>query len=555
MNKTDTVNIAVKIPINTEVMTDRSLRRLRQITGRDSRIIRANLGIIEDNEKDLLQGGPRKRIEENRLREMTLTALRVKSGYKQRLTVPHDLKERFPRTSTNELDQCRKTAVMLYDAYLTLRQRNPRMRRPCKTNPDGKIPRWVFLKCFRLKHSPTTISRWWLDLRDALDSVPEGRPTHDRLRLPLKVTPFHEDQLNRGEVKAVQIFCDRHGKWWTAFAVTLLVAVHDLKDDLPFAILGIDLGVKKAVCSVLLTEHKVSETRYFIQKEKRDSMMQYDARVADLQQAIEKKRISGDEGRLLMKLKSFRTKREDVSKTHDRILVSNLISYIGELDQKCNLFVAIGKLKGIRYAARRGNYRGNRYRGMVHRWSYFRITEALKHGLAQLGWPVEGGKARIRAVPEQWTSIKCWKCGQKGYRPKQSLFVCHTCGFRTNADRNGALNIARRLITLIPLLQNETGLGRWVSPERAPAPKAVRKTRSSKQKSSLNKMEVSSTSVESAAVHHVQLDVLRFSDGSEMDDYDPAVAKAVETLPAARSDELAKSQKTEARSDGGTVSR
>jgi hypothetical protein len=51
------------------------------------------------------------------------------------------------------------------------------------------------------------------------------------------------------------------------------------------------------------------------------------------------------------------------------------------------------------------------------------------------------------------------------------------------------------------------------------------------------------------------LDLLRFSDGSEMDDYDPAVAKAVEKLPAARDDELAISQKTEARSDGGTVSR
>lgn len=94
-----------------------------------------------------------------------------------------------------------------------------------------------------------------------------------------------------------------------------------------------------------------------------------------------------------------------------------------------------------------------------------------------------------------------------------------------------------------------------MSPERAPVPKAVRKTCSSKQKSSLNKRGESSTPVESAPVHHVQVDLLRFNDGSEMDDYDPAVAKAVEKLPAARADELAPTQKTETRSDGGTVSR
>jgi hypothetical protein len=134
-----------------------------------------------------------------------------------------------------------------------------------------------------------------------------------------------------------------------------------------------------------------------------------------------------------------------------------------------------------------------------------------------------GKKSRFKTIPEQWTSIMCWKCGRKRLRPKQSLFVC-SCGFRTNADRNGSLNIARRLFKLIPLLQNENGLGRWLVPERTPTPNAGRK-KPSKQKSSLSSKGRVADLGESAAVHHVQSDLLGFGDEAELGDQDPAVAK------------------------------
>jgi IS605 OrfB family transposase len=456
-------------------MTKRTQKRLRQIVGRDTRVIRAFLGIIEQHEDMLLTGRKRNKIHDGELDKLTITALKMKSGFSQRPNVLHDMKARFPRISTNELQECRQTAVFMYESYLELRSKKWRKAtRPCAVNSTRRIPRWVFSQRFKLTQHQTTEADWWLDLRDSLDSVPEGRRVHDRLLIPLKMSPFHLNQMRRGDVKALQIFIDRNRKWWVVFSVNIN-DIPILPDDLPPAVLGIDLGIKKAVCTTLLTPKKVSETRYFVQRDKVQRIEALDQRVADLQHTMDTRRNNHQRhDRLASELRNIRGKRERVAKEYDRVLVKQLTDYILVLSEKYILHVAIGKLKNIRMKAKRGNFKGRRFRGMLHRWAFARITDSLKHQLTQHGFPVDGKDSRFKAIPEQWTSIMCWKCGRKGDRPKQSLFVC-TCGFRTNADRNGSLNIARRLIKLIPSLQNENGLGRWVLPERAPAPKAGRK--------------------------------------------------------------------------------
>ncbi|MHA1423360.1 MAG: hypothetical protein ACTSW7_04145 [Candidatus Thorarchaeota archaeon] len=100
------------------------------------------------------------------------------------------------------------------------------------------------------------------------------------------------------------------------------------------------------------------------------------------------------------KLRRLRAKRENVAKEYDRVLVRQLLDYVEKLSEKYTLYVAIGRLKNIRIRARKGNYRGRRFRGMIHSWAFARITNSLKHGLAQLGWKVDGKDARSRAVPE-----------------------------------------------------------------------------------------------------------------------------------------------------------
>ncbi len=557
MARSKGVTVSVKVPINWEAMTERSRQRLRQTVGRDTRVIRAFLGVIEQHEDRLLTGKNRDRIHDGKLNQLTMTALKVKSGYSQRPTVPHDFKIRFPRISQNEMTECRQTAAALYESYLKLRMKKGwNASRPASINGARRIPRWVFSQRFKLIENVTSSSRWWLDIRDALDSAPEKRFRHDRLVIPLRISPFHLNQIKRGEMKAVQLFADRKRKWWVTIAVRIPITVSP-EQNLPVAILGIDLGIEKAACSTLLTPEKTRETRYFVQSDKVANIKRHDRLVADLQREMYARGNNGlPADRVAERLRQMRSNRENVACEYDRVLVRQLLDYISELSEKYTLYVAIGRLKNIRMRAKRGNYRGRRFRGMIHSWAFARITNSLMHGLAQLGWKVDGKEARFRAVPEAWTSIMCWKCGSKGKRPKQNYFQCPSCGYKINADRNGSINIAARMLMLTKSLHSVRGLGLWTRAlDRARRARLKARRKKSKGKSLLSRKEQTSGSGESAAVHFVQSDLASFSDGTGESDDDPAVVRTVETLAVVGSDVPALKQEKEARSSGGIPSR
>ncbi len=52
------------------------------------------------------------------------------------------------------------------------------------------------------------------------------------------------------------------------------------QQEKPVAVLGIDLGVRKAACATLITEKKTGETRYFRQPVKARLIERYDRMVA-----------------------------------------------------------------------------------------------------------------------------------------------------------------------------------------------------------------------------------------------------------------------------------
>lgn len=123
MGRSKGVTISVKIPVAWDKMSKRKKQKLRQIVGRDTRVIRSFLGIIEQHESELLTSHNKNRIHTNKLNELTLTALQVKRGATQRTSVKHDLKQMFPRISVNELQECRITAAGMYESYLQLNRK------------------------------------------------------------------------------------------------------------------------------------------------------------------------------------------------------------------------------------------------------------------------------------------------------------------------------------------------------------------------------------------------------------------------------------------------
>jgi IS605 OrfB family transposase len=557
MGRSKGVTISVKVPINWEIMTKKKQQHLKQIVGRDSRIIRSFLGIIEQHESELLTGRNKNRIHSSKLNELTLTALQVKVGMDQREFVEHDFKHIFPRISVNELQECRITATGMYESYLQLRGKKWRnVSKPCKVNRRYRIPRWIFSQRFSLVKQSTSIAKWWLNLRDSLDSAPAGMRVHNRILIPLKMSPFHLTQIRRGDMKALQIFTDREGKWWSTFAIRIPDKQPTSGPNLPPAVLGIDLGIAKAACATIVTPEKVRETRYFVQKDKVESIKRYDRLVARLQYEMTTRRnMRFKYDKVSRKLRKLRTKRKNIAREYDRVLVRQIVNYVSELSKSYDLYVSIGRLKYIRNIARRNKGTSKNLRSEIHSWAFARITKSLKHQLSQIGFFTDGKHSRFKVVPEAWTSIICWKCGKKGNRPTQNHFVCPTCGHRTNADRNGSINIAGRLITLTKSLHSVRGLGKWARAiARSARLKARGKTRSSRGKSLLSSKGRISNLGESAVVHRTQTSLLDFNDEISMDDNDPAVEKAVETLSVVETDNSTSRQEKETRSVGGISS-
>ncbi|TFG28189.1 hypothetical protein EU528_11610 [Candidatus Thorarchaeota archaeon] len=526
--------ISVKVPIKWNSMTDRQKTRLNQITGRDSRVIKTYLGVIERYESDLLTGKKRTRIDASKLDELTLTASRGKAS---RSSVLHDFKARFSNISVNEFQECRDTAIAMWQSYLERGGSKPLRTRGYSTR---KIPRFAFTQRFEIVYSPELEIRHWLKIRDSVDSKTKGSRCHDKLMIPLSISSYHLNRMKEGEVKTVRIFKDSRRKWWAIFTVTLTIEDLDSTGKPP-AVLSIDLGINKAACSVLLTKRGYKQIRYWKQEDKLHRMKVLDERVASLQQEKEHLIANGkNSDSVTTQLRNLSGKRELVSKEYDKKLVRDISDYINDMTEQYDLYVSIGKLKGIRNAARRGNFKGRRYRGMIHRWAFARVREMLGHKLATLGFDPK----KYHAVPEQWTSIMCHKCGHKGIRPKQNLFICTTCGLKTNADLNGALNIGKRLIMLIPSLRDENGLGMWLTSKDKAILKARRKKSSSQGKSALPQRTPVSKG-ESVADPNDQMTLLEPFARSK----DPAMVNAVETPSAITpSGECEVMQRTEARS-------
>ncbi|MGY5876025.1 MAG: transposase [Candidatus Thorarchaeota archaeon] len=504
--------ISVKVPIRWDVMTDRQKTRLNRNTGRDTRVIKAYLGVIERHETELLTGRKKTRVNASRLDELTLTASRGKAD---RSNVLHDFKSRFPYISVNEFQECRDTSIAMWQSYLELRGSKPLSSGGSATR---KIPRYAFSQRFEVVYTPELEIKHWLKLRDSLDTARYGCRVHDKLTIPLSISSFHLNQMNKGEIKTVRIFKDSKRKWWAIFTVTLSVEVVETIGKPP-AILSIDLGINKAACSVLLTQRGFKHVRYWKQEDKFRRMKVLDDRISSLQREKEYLLSSGNNADAVKaKLRELSGKRQRISWELDKVMVRNISDHIQEMAEQYDLYVTIGKLKGIRNTARKGNFRGRKFRGMIHRWAFARIREMVRHKLETLGFD----SRRFLAVPEQWTSIMCHKCGYKGLRPKQNLFICHTCGYCANADLNGAINIGKRLIMLIPSLRDEKGLGMWLNPKDRAILKARRKKSSSKGKSSLPQRSPASKG-ESVADCYDQTSLVE-SANSE----DPAMVNAVE---------------------------
>lgn len=95
---------------------------------------------------------------------------------------------------------------------------------------------------------------------------------------------------------------------------------------------------------------------------------------------------------------------------------------------------------------------GRKNNQKFHTWSFRQFTATLQYKLRREG-------IQLVQVNEKSTSKTCSKCGavRKRNRKTRGLYVCNKCGYKINADVNGAANILKKYLQ--PLGRSSANVG------------------------------------------------------------------------------------------------
>ncbi len=488
----------VKVPLMDDHLSPKKAQQLDRLTARDTTVIHRYLAIIAQEEEHLWRAnGEGRKLDANKLDALTLTTkglTRKKKGetivYPARAVVKYDLKAAFgPKITVRELKECRDTAMAMWHSYLEKVRKWERTRSrmiaravereeqlvytlawwatkrsapPCQgaTYSPQKLPRRATHRTTVFwQECPTRLTRYWLEC------YYWERQKH--LWLPLNPSSYHLNQLQLGVIKTIQLVKHKNKRWYAHCTVKIAFPKEkpeEVASAKPLAVFAHDLGMKKASVAVLLTEAGTLTKKqlwFFKQTTKQRKINQLDNRIAAIQRRYAAYESQGKSTKNQTRLlKQIAERRHRLAVQYDHELTAEIVRLVQQLNQHYTLYVAIGRLKGIRHSRRKGDGGSRKHRRELHRWAFARITAMLEYKLARIGFPLD----RFRAVSEAWTSRTCSRCGSKDTaRPTQGLFLCRTCGTQLNADINGAKNIGFRLITSL----DGTPLDQWLTKSSA----------------------------------------------------------------------------------------
>ncbi|OLS24824.1 MAG: hypothetical protein HeimC2_21300 [Candidatus Heimdallarchaeota archaeon LC_2] len=467
MKRKNQLITSVKIGIDNEKLSKSTRQRLRQIMGRDTRIIKKYLHIIECHKYDLVSKIELKRTKKskkgsnvNNEKKFRFTIDKGKldlltATTEHRPIVPHDFKAYFPRISLNEMKECRDTACGIYLGHLESKSKQENSGKP---NINKPLPRSIGYRRFKLN-----IDSYIVSLMDSMDSNlginsnNHKKIRHQYLDLPLKISSYHRTQLQKGDIKSLRIKRVKQ-KYLAIFSIkqTRFSGEHLAnKKNLPIAVLGIDLGIKQDVAISVLTKYGIVQQQFITSnliRNTKKSLTKLERRYSNIKNSIAKDKSNSNndvDGKLKL-IRDIGNKRSRLKFEINHQLTAELIYFIKYVAVYFDLYIGLGKLKGIRKSAIKGKATKN-HRKRIHRWAYSQFTDLLEYKLHKIR-PI----IRFAKVSEAYTSQTCWKCAQRGNRPKQDYFVCRnsSCGWRGHADFNGATNIAKRAASYFDLTPN-----------------------------------------------------------------------------------------------------
>ncbi|MHA2169855.1 MAG: RNA-guided endonuclease InsQ/TnpB family protein [Candidatus Kariarchaeaceae archaeon] len=190
-------------------------------------------------------------------------------------------------------------------------------------------------------------------------------------------------------------------------------------------IIGVDRGIKNIAVD--------SKNNFYSGKQAREVRRKY----------FRKRRSLQKKG-----TRSAKRKLREVSKRERRFQkdVNHCISkkIIGK--SKRNSTIVFEDLSGIREEIQTGK-KMNRE---LHSWTFFQLEEFVRYKMKEKG-------IIFKEIDPRFTSQKCSHCGHiSRSNRKSSQFKCRRCGYRSDADRNAAINIKQDYIDYSTQLFVET---------------------------------------------------------------------------------------------------
>ncbi|MHA1204669.1 MAG: hypothetical protein ACTSSL_06970, partial [Candidatus Heimdallarchaeaceae archaeon] len=290
----------------------------------------------------------------------------------------------FPYCSHDEFQECRDIAVQLYEQGY----------RPHSTRPPKKRPRRQLINKNRFiltnlpKEKNNSISRWWVGIRDSLDTWKRKTRYHQRLWLPLEMP--------------------------SSFPCSV-----DNSSSLPPAVLGIDLGINIPATGVLLTPKKkltIKEIKFWHTKQWNRINHRYKLKLSRLQRKAALNDQSGKKHQIYRFLGLLRRRYRNVKRAFIHQFVSDVVQTIETYAQMYDLFVVVGYPKHIREEKEKGTT-SRYFHRKLHQWNYAHVLGLLRRALILRGFAPH----RILIIDERGTSSHCSRCGKEVSRPVRGL--------------------------------------------------------------------------------------------------------------------------------------
>ena len=340
--------------------------------------------------------------------------------------------KRLTKLNIAYVQQCRDQALWMWRSYHAQRQewerdlkyargrwrekllkREP--KKPFSKGSRGKVPIRIDVRTGVVQASKRMKLTPYLIHLSTLEK-------HHRITVPLNPAKYHIELLRNGGIVDFQLV--KRNRWHYAH----ICARYEVPDVPVRAVRGVDLGVRRAVATVLLKPNQpICRGDLSILKDgkKKHRLDMLNRRVRKLQRARE-----------WQPLKRLRHKRIRVAEYYDRLHALR----VAQLAEVEGSIVAVGYPKRIRYKNYRGNGRRGLRRLLQQRFPYGRRIRYIIENCTKRG-------VRAEPVFEYSTSQRCHRCGSMSTRRMdQSLFWCLDCGLQYNADWNAAINIGSVLL-------------------------------------------------------------------------------------------------------------